>query len=116
MSDSYQPIYDAVRSRISGGDIGQAVADVARNAFDISQTVSSVAQYVTACADEISIEQRRPCAVFRPSVQMDGDQWCSLYGADLQAGVAGFGDTPAEAMVAFDKAWLTPIRKFPPSV
>ena len=29
----------------------------------------------------------------------------SAYGKDLQAGVAGFGDTPAEAMTDFDVNW-----------
>jgi hypothetical protein len=31
--DSYQAIYDAVRSRIVGADVGSAVADVARSAL-----------------------------------------------------------------------------------
>lgn len=33
MSDSYQAIYDAVRSRISGGNIADAVTEVARSAL-----------------------------------------------------------------------------------
>ena len=28
----------------------------------------------------------------------DGDQWCALHGEDLQAGIAGFGNTPFLAM------------------
>lgn len=28
----------------------------------------------------------------------DGEQWCCLYGKDLQEGIAGFGKTPAEAI------------------
>lgn len=28
----------------------------------------------------------------------DGNQWCALYGEDLQAGIAGFGNTPFLAM------------------
>lgn len=35
MSDSYQAIYDAVRSKISGGDIGSVVHDVLFSAFDM---------------------------------------------------------------------------------
>lgn len=34
----------------------------------------------------------------------DGDQWCVLWGKDLQNGIAGFGDTPVKAMYAFDAA------------
>lgn len=28
----------------------------------------------------------------------DGNQWCALYGEDLQVGIAGFGNTPFLAM------------------
>ena len=46
-----------------------------------------------------------PSAVMRPKVFKDGNAWCALYGDDLQIGVAGFGDSPAAACAAFDKAW-----------
>ena len=32
----------------------------------------------------------------------DGDQWCVLWGADFQSGIAGFGDTPIKAIIDFD--------------
>ena len=44
MSDSYQAIYDAVRSRISNGDIGGTIRDVAHQAFDISHLRACVHQ------------------------------------------------------------------------
>jgi len=47
----------------------------------------------------------RPSVMMRPSITIDGDQWCALYGSDLQNGIAGFGDTVDEAMTAFDKNW-----------
>lgn len=28
------------------------------------------------------------------TISKDGDQWCALYGANLQEGIAGFGATP----------------------
>ena len=31
----------------------------------------------------------------------DGDAWCVMIGDDLQHGVSGFGDTPAEAQRNF---------------
>ena len=43
--------------------------------------------------------------LYRPRLYPDGDQWCALYGDDLQEGLAGFGDTPAAAMTDFDKRW-----------
>lgn len=37
----------------------------------------------------------------KPSIFPDGNQWCCLYGANIQEGVCGFGDTPAMAMNNF---------------
>jgi len=101
MSDSYQAIYDAVRSRISGGDVGRAVEEVARDAFDMGMTRQILQQEFCSAA----YEMQRPSAVYRPQLSADGDQWCALYGENLQEGVAGFGPTPNEAMQAFDQAW-----------
>ena len=50
---------------------------------------------------------QRPSVLMRPELTRDGNQYCALYGVNLHEGCAGFGDTPAEAMTAFDKAWLT---------
>jgi hypothetical protein len=43
-------------------------------------------------------------------ISIDGNQWCVLYGENLQDGVAGFGDTPADAAAAFDQAWFTKLH------
>ena len=37
----------------------------------------------------------------------DGDQWCFLYGDNIQEGVCGFGDTPYKAMLDFNKNFAT---------
>ena len=55
----------------------------------------------TAC------ESRRPFVLLKPQLFADGNTWCALYGENLQEGVAGFGDTPDAAAVAFDRAWRT---------
>lgn len=54
---------------------------------------------------EAAAEHARPSAVFKPRLSIDGNQWCALYGDNLQDGVAGFGDSPSDAMWDFDKAW-----------
>jgi hypothetical protein len=101
VSDSYQPIYDAVRSRISGGNISEAVTEVLRSAGigeSASQCFHSIAQdyvYFHCC----------PSAVFKPKVFLDGSLWCALYGENIQEGVAGFGETPGKACGDFDKNW-----------
>jgi hypothetical protein len=102
MSDSYQAIYDAVRSRIHGGDLGEAARDAINlQASGLSFAIEGVKQemYITA-----SMAQR-PSVQYRPAISIDGNQWCALYGDNLQDGVAGFGDSPVEAMAAFDIEW-----------
>ena len=101
MTDSYQAIYDAVRSRISGGNVGDVVERAAREAFDISHFVARLQEQMYCVADHM----QRPSVLFRPLLSADGTKWCALYGENLQEGVAGFGDTPDEAMRDFDQAW-----------
>lgn len=111
MTDSYHAIYDAVRSRISNGDVGRAVADVARSSFDISHVTPLLQQEIYA----VGYELRRPSVVFRPNIFPDGDQWCALLGDNLMEGVSGFGNTPEAAATEFDKAWygkITPQAEF----
>lgn len=102
--DTYQPIFDAVRSRICNGDIGEAVQTAIRDA-NLSHYLSMAAESVRMAAGEYE----RPSAVYRPALTIDGNQWCALYGENLQEGVAGFGDSPAHAMREFDAAWIAPL-------
>lgn len=101
MSDTYQAVYDGVRSRISNGDVGAAIHDVAWQHFDVSH----LKEHAQQALYQVSNEWQRPSVVFKPSLFADGTAWCALLGDDLQIGVSGFGDTPAEAMTAFDQAF-----------
>lgn len=101
MSDSYQAVYDAIRSRFHC-DANVAIESVLRESF-------GMAQHYMACAAEsasmVAGEHSRPCVVFRPVPSKDGDHYCVLFGEDLAQGVAGFGKSMAEAMTDFDKNW-----------
>ncbi len=101
MSDQYQAVYDAVRSRFHC-DADGAIQSALRDAFgNIDHLVSCVAsEYISAAQ-----EQQRPSVLMRPAMSVDGNQWCALYGDNLVDGVCGFGDTPAKAMQDFDKNW-----------
>ena len=46
-----------------------------------------------------------PSVLYRPILRIDGNQWCALYGENIQDGVAGFGNSPYLAMSDFDKKW-----------
>jgi len=104
MSDNYQAVYDAVRSRFHGCDAGEAVERVVRESFGMaSHHMACVSQEWTSAAHE----HQRPSAIYRPAISIDGDQWCALYGDNLQDGVAGFGGSPELAMRDFDANWHT---------
>ena len=49
-------------------------------------------------------------AMLKPSLQRDGNQWCVLYGEDLQVGIAGFGDSPHLAIMDFNNEWYKSIK------
>ena len=98
--ETYQPIYDAVRSRLSNCDIGASIETAMREA--------NVGHYAMQAAESIrqaAGEYERPSVLYRPALSLDGNAWCALYGENIQEGLAGFGDSPAEAMRAFDNAW-----------
>ena len=54
---------------------------------------------------EIEKQEFLLMSMLNPKVSIDGNQWCVLYGENLQDGVAGFGDSPLLAMFDFNKAW-----------
>lgn len=71
------------------------------------QTIAmdSICQAAHNAAENIRAIAAEPFTRLRPRIYPDGDQWCALYGDNLQEGVAGFGLSPAEAEEAFNKAW-----------
>lgn len=104
--ETYQPIYDAVRSKIGNGDIAAAVENAMREA-----NTTNYIEHVENALHCAIAEYKRPSVLWRPKIFIDGNQWCALYGNNLQDGVAGFGDSPAKAMWDFDRTWqknLTP--------
>lgn len=99
MSDSYQAVYDAVRSRISNGDIGSAVESAMRN-----ENFGHYFQQACYEMQSAAQEHGRPSTVFKPTLTQDGNAWLAIYG-DLPTGVVGVGDSPAAAMTDFDASW-----------
>ncbi len=96
----YQAVYDAVRSRLTNCDVGAAIRDACH--LDGSHAIYILQQEFANVASEM----QRPSVIYRPAISIDGNQWCALYGDNLQDGVAGFGDSPSDAMIDFDKAWF----------
>jgi hypothetical protein len=46
--------------------------------------------------------------MLNPTLTKDGNQWCCLLGADLQVGIAGFGDTPYLAILDWNGQFYKP--------
>lgn len=104
MSDTYQAVYDAVRSRLGNCDVGSAVESVMRECGfgNYAEAAGRAIQESASCYND-------PSAIYRPKLSIDGNQWCALYGDDLQSGVAGFGDSVYLAMCDFNKNWYAKI-------
>jgi hypothetical protein len=77
-----------------------------------SMAANAVA-HAAVSVQQIAGEYARPSVLWRPALTIDGNKWCALYGANLQDGVAGFGDSPAEAMHNFDCEWHKKLEQKP---
>ena len=77
---------------------------------------SSISHYASQCFSSIQECMTEYSVMYRPVLSVDGDQWCALYGADLQSSVAGFGDSPAAAMCDFNRNWATPLPGSPSGI
>ena len=53
----------------------------------------------------IQMEELCMFALLKPKLYRDGDQWCVLYGENIQEGVVGFGDTPYSAISDWNGDW-----------
>ncbi|KTC25464.1 hypothetical protein AO392_14665 [Pseudomonas putida] len=74
---------------------------------------SAIEHNAMLCFHAIAENASSPSVLYRPTLSIDGNQWCALYGEDLQSGVAGFGDSPGAAMSDFEKNWATPLPNSP---
>lgn len=92
--------------------VGQAELNAASRRYEAASIDVGAAQdrSVAAFEERRAAEARnRPSMLLRPGLSIDGTQWCALYGENLQDGVAGFGSSPEEAFVDFDRAWAAPL-------
>jgi len=74
----------------------------------MSNYINEVAAQAYRHIDECMTE---PSVLYRPGLSIDGNQWCALYGEDLQNGCAGFGDSPELAMLDFNRNWWKKLDK-----
>jgi hypothetical protein len=67
-------------------------------------------QHESAMAYLITREQMVLFEILKPKLYKDGQQWCVLYGENIQEGVSGFGKSPNEAIINFNKSFYQPIN------
>lgn len=78
-----------------------------QDSWSASNAIAHWAEMAQRCIASAAGQYERPSVLFRPKLFIDGNQWCALYGENLQDGVAGFGDSPDNAMWDFDRQWTT---------
>ena len=98
-----QPRYSPWETPMLDNDYQQMVASNVCYWAEMTHHANSSA---AAQHEAAALEAKRPCVLWRPALSIDGNKWCALYGANLQDGVAGFGDSPAAAMTDFDRNWF----------
>ena len=62
---------------------------------------------------DYAIKMNEPFTIYRPRIFIDGNQWCALYGENIQDGVAGFGGSPEKAAEDFNRNWALPLPEPP---
>jgi len=53
----------------------------------------------------IEREEYNLVSILKPTIKIDGNQWCVLHGENIQDGVCGFGSSPYLAVLDFNKNW-----------
>lgn len=49
-------------------------------------------------------------SMLKPALKRDGNQWCVLYGKNLQEGICGFGESPHKAIMDFNMQWYLKVN------
>ena len=79
--------------------------------MDYEQIESSQRQHHEVLRQDLSMqfEMERieyvKFSMIQPKLYKDGNQWCCLYGDNIQEGITGFGDTPYLAILDWNNAW-----------
>ena len=98
MSDNYQAVYDAVRSRFHCSINGDEIANSITSQFFAASQGFLQASWDAQYAEQ---EKARPSVLFHPILILKNDQWQATYSEFI----FGIGNSPDEAMRAFDTAW-----------
>jgi hypothetical protein len=76
-----------------------------------ANAVAHAAQMAGLSWQQAATDHSTPSAIYKPKIFIDGNQWCALYGENIQDGVAGFGTSPEKAISDFNRAWYADLAK-----
>lgn len=111
MSEAYQAIYDAARSKIGSCQPAEIIERCIRDAFDISYMKALVQQDIGIAINDVAAAMTRPSVLFRPRLFFTGKEgngyWSARYGDGSTDEHDGVGATPEAAMADFDKSWVS---------
>lgn len=98
--DTYQAVYDAVRSKMGYIDPERIVHAVA-DKFDFSYARQQMVQ-----SFEIALsEWTRPCVLFKPQLRVKIKDSMNVWSVYYNNVLMGVGDTAEKAMESFDVNW-----------
>jgi hypothetical protein len=80
--------------------------------MQVPEHLHGIATEVVVLEREAAINRAYWAVVLGLVPMRDGDQWCILWGGDIQSGIAAFGSSPVEAIYNFDVAMSA---KIPPA-
>lgn len=76
--------------------------------MDMPCHIQNVVHAAAIDESEAAYRRRLWAVVLGLTPKRDGNQWCILYGENLQEGIAGFGGTPDAAMRDFEMKFTDP--------
>lgn len=77
-----------------------------------SEALLNQLQYLASKENDLLVEKQEYnlFQMLKPKLYRDGNQWCVLYGDNLQEGICGFGDSPYKAIWNWKQAFDEPIK------
>lgn len=97
-------------------DLCQAIKNTAVETGDKYEVISQLLHYIDALGQSVKniaveTEEYNLFSILKPKLFIKENQWCCLYGNDIETGIAGFGESPYASILNWSKQWYKKISK-----
>ena len=76
------------------------------NDNDSNWAATRMVERLQECLENIEYQYTRPSVIYKPRIFQDGNKWCAILGECIVDGsLVGWGNSPNDAAVDFDKLW-----------